>query len=320
MTSVTDVPDNVTRILQQAGISPRGVQTDSVDKGILEGMSIMVCSPTGSGKTLVGEMALLRSIFNGRKGLYLVPLRALAYQVTSLLKERYEEKGISIGVTTGDMHLTGEEMSEFDIVVTTYERADSLLRHRAPWLPDVGTVVIDEIQNIADMSRGARLESVIIRLKRTIDELQIVALSATVHEPDDLAEWLGCKLVQSDERPVPLTCRVISTQDRSLSVLRTVMAVVQADGQVLTFHRTRREAEAESLRLADNVVRQVGGRERRELDKEIHSVENSHINIPPNLRSLLHNGIVQHWNGEGGLRNDHSSNWYGPSSTDCSSY
>ncbi|MHA2379621.1 MAG: DEAD/DEAH box helicase [Candidatus Thorarchaeota archaeon] len=294
MTSVVDVPTNVTRLLQQAGISPRGIQTDAIEAGLLEGKSIMVCSPTGSGKTLVGEMALLRAIFDGRRGLYLVPLRALAYQVTRLLKKRYEENVIRIGVTTGDMHLTGEEMSEYDIIVTTYERADSLLRHQAPWLPEVGAVVIDEVQNIADRSRGARLESVILRLKRSIDDLQIVTLSATVHEPDQLAEWLGCKLIQSDERPVPLTCRVISTPDRPMAVKRTVMTVVQADGQVLTFHRTRREAEAEALRLSENVVRQIGGREQRELDREINSVENSHINIPPNLRKLLHNGVAYH--------------------------
>jgi len=135
MTSVTDVPANVTRLLQQVGISPRGIQTQTIDAGILTGKSIMVCSPTGSGKTLVGEMALLRAIFDGKRGLYLVPLRALAYQVARLLKKRYEDNVIRVGVTTGDMHLTGEEMGEFDIIVTTYERADSLLRHQANWLP-----------------------------------------------------------------------------------------------------------------------------------------------------------------------------------------
>ncbi len=299
MTSVTDVPENVTRLLQQVGISPRGIQTDSINAGILAGNSIMVCSPTGSGKTLVGEMALLRAIFDGKRGLYLVPLRALAYQVTRLLKERYEDNVIRVGVTTGDMHVTGEEMGEFDIIVTTYERADSLLRHQANWLPEVGTVVIDEVQNIADRLRGARLESVILRLKRSIEDLQIVALSATVHEPDELAEWLGCKLVWSDERPVPLAYRVISTPDRSIAVKQTVMTVVQANGQVLTFHRTRREAEAEAVRLAEDVCRQIGERERRNLDNEINSVENYNINIPPELRTLLHNGVAFHHAGLG---------------------
>ncbi|MHA3964922.1 MAG: DEAD/DEAH box helicase, partial [Candidatus Thorarchaeota archaeon SMTZ1-45] len=266
----------------------------AVEKGLLDGASIMVCAPTGSGKTLVGEMALLRAIFNGSRGLYLVPLRALAYQVTRLFRERYEENTIRVGVTTGDMHLTGEEMSEYDIIVTTYERADSLLRHQVAWLPEVGTVVIDEVQNLSDATRGARLESAILRMKRRISDLQIVALSATVKDPDELAEWLGCKLIESIDRPVPLVCRVIPALDRSKAIQRTVMTVVQADGQVITFHRTRRWAEAEAERLSNDVSRQLGSIERKSLDNEINSVETSFITIPPNLRRVLHHGVGYH--------------------------
>lgn len=294
MTSVTDIITSVTRILEQVGVTPRGIQTEAVEKGLLDGASVMVCAPTGSGKTLIGEMALLRAIFNGRRGLYLVPLRALAYQVARLLKQRYEENTIRVGVTTGDMHLTGEEMSEYDIVVTTYERADSLLRHQVEWLPDVGTVVIDEVQNLSDTNRGARLESTILRLKRRINDLQIVALSATVKDPEELSEWLECKLITSNDRPVPLVCRVIPAADRSKAIQRTVMTVVQADGQVITFHRTRRWAEAEAERLADDVSRQLGSMERKSLDNEINSVETSFITIPPNLRKVLHHGVGFH--------------------------
>jgi superfamily II DNA/RNA helicase len=294
MISVTDVPTNINQLLQQAGVTPRGIQTEAIDKGLLDGESIMVCSPTGSGKTLVGEIALLRSIFSGRRGLYLVPLRALAYQVTRVLRDRYESNTIRIGVTTGDLHLTGEDMAEYDIIVTTYERADSLLRHQVEWLPEVGTVVIDEIQNLSDSTRGARLESAILRLKRSIDDLQIVALSATVKDPDELAEWLGCRLVHSTERPVPLVCKVIHTPDRSRAIRRTVMTVVQADGQVITFHRTRRFAETEAERLAEDVNRQLGSMERISLDHEINSVETSFITLPPSLRKVLHRGVGYH--------------------------
>jgi superfamily II helicase len=294
MMSVTDVPANVTQILERLGIAPRGVQIEAIEKGLLDGASILVSAPTGSGKTLVGEMGLLRSIFNGRRGLYLVPLRALAYQVTRVLRERYQEHAIRIGVTTGDLHLSGEEMAEYDIIVTTYERADSLLRHQVEWLPEVGTVVIDEVQNLSDSTRGARLESAILRLKRSIDDLQIVALSATVKDPDELAEWLGCGLVASNERPVPLVCKVVHTPDRSRAVQKTVMTVVQANGQVITFHRTRRFAELEAERLSEDVSRQLGSVERKTLDNEINSVETSFMTIPPLLRKALHNGVGFH--------------------------
>ena len=111
--------------------------------------SIMISSPTGSGKTLCGEIALLRAVVSGKKGLFLVPLRALAVQVFRTMKERYEHFGISIGLSTGDFQNNGDGLAESDIIITTYERADSLLRSRSKFLSEVGTIVIDEIQTLS---------------------------------------------------------------------------------------------------------------------------------------------------------------------------
>ena len=294
MSSTSDIRSNVTRLLDDIGITPRGVQIQAIDAGLLEGQSIMITSPTGSGKTLVGEMALLRAIIEGKRGLYLVPLRALAYQVARNLRTRYQDKAVRIGVTTGDLHLTGDEMADFDIVVTTYERADSLLRHQVAWLPEVGTVVVDEVQSLSDSRRGARLESVILRMKRSLEDVQLVVLSATIKHPDDLAAWLGCTLVESRERPVPLANKIFTTSDRSLAVQRTTMAVVQSNGQVLVFHRTRREAEAEADRLADDVGRQLSILDKRNLDIELESLENTAIRITGSLRRALHQGVAFH--------------------------
>ncbi|TFG98763.1 DEAD/DEAH box helicase [Candidatus Thorarchaeota archaeon] len=294
MTMVTDVSDQVTRLLSQAGMRPRGVQSESISKGLLEGQSIMVSSPTGSGKTLVGEMALLRAVTSGKKGLFLVPLRALAVQVFKTMKERYEHLGVMIGLSTGDYQSSGEELARFDIVVTTYERADSLLRRRSSWLTDLGSVVIDEIQTMSDVGRGARLESLIIRLKSSIEDLQIVALSATTGDPDELAEWLGCKLVLSDERPVPLVHKVVSTSNRNSSLRTLVMTTVQGNAQAIVFHRTRREAEAQARRLSEDVGRQFTSEEKKNLDQDLGSIEHWNVTLSQDLRSLLHNGIAYH--------------------------
>ena len=291
---VTDVSDQVTRLLSQAGMRPRGVQSESISKGLLEGQSIMVSSPTGSGKTLVGEMALLRAVTSGKKGLFLVPLRALAVQVFKTMKERYEHLGVMIGLSTGDYQSSGEELARFDIVVTTYERADSLLRRRSSWLTDLGSVVIDEIQTMSDVGRGARLESLIIRLKSSIEDLQIVALSATTGDPDELAEWLGCKLVLSDERPVPLVHKVVSTSNRNSSLRTLVMTTVQGNAQAIVFHRTRREAEAQARRLSEDVGRQFTSEEKKNLDQDLGSIEHWNVTLSQDLRSLLHNGIAYH--------------------------
>ncbi|MFW9926098.1 MAG: DEAD/DEAH box helicase, partial [Candidatus Thorarchaeota archaeon] len=294
MMTAADVSSKVDEIVGKVGIKLRGIQNTAIKKGLLDGKSIMVCSPTGSGKTLVGEMALLRAVTVGVKGIFLVPLRALAVQVTQVLKERYEVFGVTIGLSSGDFQNTGEDLSENDILVTTYERADSLLRSGVSWITDVGTVVIDEIQTISDPGRGARLESLIIRLKRKVPEVQIIALSATVGSPYELAEWIGCELVESDERPVPLICRVISATNKNQSIKKLVMTTVQGDAQAIVFSRTRRESEAQALRLAEDVGRQFSSREKDRLDLELKSVENTNVSIPSDMRALLHDGTAYH--------------------------
>lgn len=296
---MSDLSTHVHQMLDSIGVTPRGVQKSAIDKGLFEGKSIMVCSPTGSGKTLIGEMALLRSVVAGRKGLYLVPLRALGLQVWNVLRERYEPHGVKIGLSTGDYQNEGNELSDRDIIVTTYERADSLLRHGARWLLDVGTVVIDEIQNLGEVKRGARLESAIIRLKHLINDLQLIALSATVGAPDELSEWLECELVESDDRPVPLHCKVLSTSNKQKTVRELVMTTIQSNGQAIVFQRTRREAEVEAFRLAADVGRQLTGDEKTRLDSELESVENWGVSLPPELRTVLHDGTAFHHAGLG---------------------
>ena len=294
-----DAAQLVTDMLRDLGITPRGVQVTAIEKGLLEGKSVMVSSPTGSGKTLIGEMALVRGVQDGLIGLYLVPLRALATQVAAGLRERYSDFNIQIGLSTGDFHKNGDELENSDIIVTTYERADSLLRHRSKWLSEVGVIVIDEIQNLSDDQRGGRLESVIIRLKEMLENLQIVALSGTVAVPEVLADWMGCALVESGERPVPLVCRVISSVDRARDVRQFTMTTVQSNGQVIVFNRTRREAEAEARLLAPEVGRQLRPIEKSNLDNEVNSVLNYNAALPTALLPLLHEGVAYHHAGLG---------------------
>ncbi|MHA1935937.1 MAG: DEAD/DEAH box helicase [Candidatus Thorarchaeota archaeon] len=299
MTVVCDVSEQVQLYLSKTGLVPWGIQQTAIESGLLKGNSLMVCSPTGSGKTLVGELALLRAAITGTKGLYLVPLRALAHQVFTLLKERYSSFGLNIGISTGDYQDDGAELSEHDMIVTTYERADSLLRRKSHWLEAIGAVVVDEIQNLSAPERGARLESVLIRLRRNSENLQIIALSATVGDPDEVAHWLNCELIESNQRPVPLINKVVNSDDKTATLSELVMTTVQANGQAIVFSRTRREAESYALKLAQDVGRQLTTFEKNELDSELESVENWNAHISPNLRVLLHDGVAYHHAGLG---------------------
>ena len=294
MTATLDTPATVTKWIQDLGLTPRGVQNDAIDAGLLEGESIMVSSPTGSGKTLIGEMALLRAIKEGRRGMFMVPLRALANQVYHVLSERYSRHNIRIGISTSDYEQAGEELAEFDILVTTYERADSLLRHQTPWMEELGTAVIDEIQVLSEKGRGARLESVILRLKKKIDDLQLVALSATVGMPDQLADWLECTLIKSDYREVPLLRTVVTKPDRQKAVLQYAMKTIQHNGQVIIFHRTRKETEAEAERLSSHVLKHLTTQEREDIRQTLESVEYFHVTMPKELATVLYNGVGYH--------------------------
>ncbi|MFW9786416.1 MAG: DEAD/DEAH box helicase [Candidatus Thorarchaeota archaeon] len=294
MMAVADVSSKVEEIIGKAGIKPRGIQNLALDKGLLDGKNIMVASPTGSGKTLVGELGILRAVTTGKKGLFLVPLRALAVQVSQILRDRYEVFGVAVGISTGDFQNSGEDLAEYDVIVTTYERADSLLRRNVSWISEIGTVVIDEIQTLADPGRGARLESLIVRMRKQLQDLQIIALSATVGSPEELAEWMDCELVESDERPVPLVCKVMITGNKNHSLKTLVMTTVQGDGQAIVFNRTRREAEAQALRLAEDVGRQFTSGEKDKLDIELKSLENVNVTLPSDMRGLLHDGTAYH--------------------------
>ncbi len=280
--------------LESSGISPRGVQLEAMEAGLLEGNSVLVCSPTGSGKTLIGEMAMLRAVNSGFRGIYLVPLRALAFQIAANMKKRYEQYNIRIGISTGDFESNGSEILDYDILVTTYERADSLLRHNSVWMNEIGTMCVDEVQNISDRLRGARLESVMVRMIRLIPDLQIVALSATIESPEQLADWLGAELVLNTERPVPLHTAVSINPSRDEGIKKFAMTTVQRDGQCLIFNRTRNSAESTALKLAEHVAKQLRVEENIKIQQMLDSLEYVNVQIPRELRHCLSNGVGYH--------------------------
>ena len=104
-------------------------------------------------------------------------------------------------MSVGDYDSPGRSLNDADIVVVTTERADSLVRHKTEWIENVGIVVADEVHLINDSKRGPTLEMVLAKLMQIVDNLQIVALSATISNADQIAEWLNAELVKSSWRP-----------------------------------------------------------------------------------------------------------------------
>jgi helicase len=179
----------------------RPAQAKAIDAGLLDGRNILVCTPTASGKTLVAEIGALNSIMKGiGKAVYIVPLKALATEKYLDFRDKYPVK---VALSVGDSDSPEHHLSDYDLIVSTSEKLDSLLRHHSPWIRDVKTVVVDEIHLLNDPGRGPTLEILITVLRRML-KMQIIGLSATIGNPEELATWLDAGLVVDNWRPVEL--------------------------------------------------------------------------------------------------------------------
>ncbi len=164
------------------------------------GRSVLVAAPTGSGKTLVAEYAIATALASGTKTFYTTPLKALSNQKYGDLVR--EHGAGQVGLLTGDNAINGDA----PIVVMTTEVLRNMIYANAPALRGLRYVVLDEVHYLQDRYRGAVWEEVIIHLPAEID---IVALSATVSNAEEVAAWMQTvrgetAVVIEERRPVEL--------------------------------------------------------------------------------------------------------------------
>jgi len=283
-------------------------QEKAVRAGLLKGRNLVVSAPTASGKTLIAELAIVKKVIEERaKALYLTPLRALAYEKWLEFK-KYEERGLlKTAVTTGDYDSDDKWLSNYDVIVCTNEKLDSLIRHKASWLDEVEVVVSDEVHLISDPERGPTLEAVLARLRRRLRDLQVVALSATISNAREIAEWLGAELVESDWRPVPLKMGVcvgnritfdsgeehVFERVTGDSIIDMALEVVKDGGQCLVFTNTRQNAVKYANKMSRHLEPYVDPKEVRDLCEEIEEGEEASI-VNEELASLVRKGVAFH--------------------------
>ena len=238
------------------------VQEKAIKKNVLE-KSMVISSPTSSGKTLIAEIAALNSVLNKRKKVvYTCPLRALASEHSSDFKKKYGEKfSIKSVLSTGDFDSSGKYLSSKDVIFTTYEKLNSLLNNNSEWLNEIGLLVVDEIHSLGS-DRGATLEMVITKLRFLNKDLQIIGLSATIPNAKQISKWLDAELIESDYRPVKLKEGVyldekIDFQNSSeeieahVDILSSIaLNTLGKKKQALFFANTRRSSEATAKKLA----------------------------------------------------------------------
>src|ERR1700742_2793982 len=170
------------------------------------GDGVLVAAPTGSGKTVVGEFAVHLALERGLKCFYTTPIKALSNQKYADLLRRYDSR--TVGLLTGDNSINGEA----PVVVMTTEVLRNMLYTGSQTLAGLGYVVLDEVHYLADSSRGAVWEEVIIHLPESV---RVVALSATVSNAEEFGEWLdqvrgGTTVIVDEHRPGPLWQHVLA--------------------------------------------------------------------------------------------------------------
>ena len=318
------VDEQVKAILREQGISELfPPQEEAIRAGVLEGRNLVLASPTASGKTLVAVLCAMKHVLErGGKVLYLTPLRALASEKYEELK-RFERvlkpdgTPIRVAISTGDYDSPELELAAADIIVTTNEKADSLLRHRSPWLRQVSLVVADEVHLLTFADRGPTLEVVLARLMSLNPGLQVLALSATVSNADEVAEWLGAAVVDTDWRPVELREGVLYGDEvyfKDGQVLRLPRAggrkpvlalmdrTLRLGGQVLVFAPTRQRAVSLAKRLADFVAERLSDASRMLLERVAEELlaAGERTRLSETLAELVRHGVAFHHAGLGG--------------------
>jgi helicase len=264
-----DLHPGVQGLLEDRFDSLLPVQSLSVKNGLLDGDDQLVVSATATGKTLVGEMAGLHRALSGNgKMLFLVPLVALANQKYEDFSEEYGHLvDVTIRVGGGRIRDSGTRFEpDADVIVGTYEGIDHALRTGRD-LGDVGTVVIDEIHTLKEGERGHRLDGLVARLKDYCEQraqrrsdyggAQWIYLSATVGNPGALAEGLRAKLIEFEERPIPIERHVTFADEAEKTRIENKLVRREFDresskgyrGQTIIFTNSRRRCHEISRKL-----------------------------------------------------------------------
>jgi len=286
--------------------------------------NVVVSAPTASGKTALAEAAICRALEAGGTALFLAPLRALTNEKEAEW-ERFEELGYSVYVVTGERDLNPRRAESADILVMTPEKADSATRkHDSPryaFVTDVDCVVIDEVHLLDSDRRGAVLEVTISRLRRLCDP-RIVALSATMQNVGDVAEWLdapeACTFRFGDDyRPVPLSATVetyahgdnafADKYRRLYRALDLAQPHIAEGGQALVFVSSRQDTVRAAEKARDVIGErdiEIGARGDYEFHTDAQELEND------TLRQSVVDGVGFHHAGLSKTDKDRVEAWF----------
>lgn len=311
-----DIPNQFKVILNELGykiLYPP--QEEAIKRGLLYGKNILVTTPTASGKTLIAMLATANTILNrNAKVIYLTPLRALASEKFTEFKifenmTKSNGKKVTVMVTTGDYDSTSERLKNADVIIMTNEKMDSVMRHGIDWIDEVGLFVVDEMHLLGDKDRGPTLEMIFTKIRMFQNNAQLLALSATVTNADDIASWLGCELINSNWRPTELiegvydygsvklnSGDVINIENTTKGpVVDLVIDSIKNGGQVLVFAETRKRAISLAVKASELVKLFLNDEEKMIVEKKANDLLNGdETELTHTLAQLVKNGVAFH--------------------------
>ena len=189
------------------------IQAKAIQRhGLFEGNNLVISAPTSSGKTFIGELAAAHNALHGRKSIYLVPAKALAEEKFLSFKDFYGDFGLDIVISTKDRKEYDDALfnGDFDIAIIVFEKFFQLLNSAEAVISKISLVVVDELQLIADVNRGANLELLLTKLKLVKNDIQFIGLSAVIGNSRMLPEWLVADLLLEHRRQVELRMGYLS--------------------------------------------------------------------------------------------------------------
>ncbi|TWU78025.1 DEIH-box ATPase [Metarhizium rileyi] len=283
---ITDMPE-WSRLPFSTAKSLNKIQSKCYTSAFQDDGNMLVCAPTGSGKTNVAMLTILREIGKNRnsetgaidldafKIVYIAPLKALVQEQVGNFGKRLEPYGIRVSELTGDRQLTKQQIADTQIIVTTPEKWDVITRksNDLTYTNLVRLVIIDEIHLLHD-DRGPVLESIVARTIRKTEQtgepVRIVGLSATLPNYKDVASFLRCDVKKdlfhfdSTFRPCPLRQEFIGVTDRkAIKQLKTmndvtynkVMEHVGSNrNQMIIFVHSRKETAKTAKFIRDKAL------------------------------------------------------------------
>ena len=282
------------RYLDQLPYEPYPVQDEALAAWFESEQGVLVCAPTGTGKTLIAEAALFEALHTGKVAYYTTPLIALTEQKFQEMQDRAVAWGFrreDVGLVTGSRKVNPDA----PVLIVVAEILLNRLLNRADF-SQVTACVMDEFHNFAEMQRGIVWE---LSLGMLPKHVRLLLLSATVGNATEFIGWLARQhdrriaLVEGKERRVPLTYEWVP--DQFLNEHLVVMAGGDEDGPrtpALVFCFDREECWS----VAENVMGKdlnLSDAQRKELHDRVNALDLSQ-GAGPKLKRLLHRGVGVH--------------------------